>query len=50
MIAVDILILSIPVAILAYLEVLEHMNTQGRTRKRTHVHRLTKLTTGEGGQ
>jgi len=50
MIAVDILIPSIPVAILAYLEVLEHMNRQGKTRKRTHVHRLTKLAAGEGEQ
>jgi len=50
MIAADILIPSIPVATLAYLGVLEHMNRQSRARNRIHVHKLTKLAAGEGGQ
>ena len=52
MMAADILISSITVAILAHPELLEHMNKQGRTRKRTHPHRLAKVTKrpGEGAQ
>ena len=50
--AADILIPSIPVAILAHPELLEYMNKQGRTRKRTHAHRPAKVAkqTGEGAQ
>jgi hypothetical protein len=50
--AADILIPSFPVAILAHAKVLEPMNKQCRTRKRTHVHRPAKVAKqkGEGVQ
>jgi hypothetical protein len=53
MMATDILIPGFAVAILAHQEVLEHMNKQGRRRKRTPTHRSTtvaKLAAGKGGQ
>ena len=52
MMAADILIPSIPVAIVAHPELLEPMNNQGRTRKRTHPHRPAKVTKrpGEGAK
>jgi hypothetical protein len=53
MMAADILIPSIPMAILAHPKALKHMNEQGRRRKRTPIHRsakVTKLAAGKGGQ
>ena len=52
MMAADILIPSIPVAILAHPELLEPMNKHGRTRKRTQPHRPAKVTKrpGEGAK
>jgi hypothetical protein len=52
MMAADILISYIPVAILAHLEVQKPMNKQGRTRKRTPDHRPAKgaKRAGEGAK
>lgn len=43
MMAAGILIPGVPVAILAHLELLEHMSKHGKTQKRMHAHRPAKV-------
>ena len=52
MMAADILIPCIPMVILPHPEVLESMNKQDKTGKRTHAYSPAKVTkrTGEGAQ